>query len=110
MWCQSDTSDIYRLVRIEFTWPPSPGSQTLPQLDRVKQGDASIWRATSQASPTVITTWTGGQVAREITPGLERQYKLKFENGTVLDEDVDKYTLNLTLANLSTGESLLLIL
>jgi hypothetical protein len=44
------------------------------------------------------------------SPGLEREYKLKFENGTVLDEDVDKYTLNLTLANLSTGESLLLIL
>lgn len=58
----------------------------------------------------MITTWKGGEVDREITPGLEREYKLKFENGTVLDEDVDKYTLNLTLANLSTGESLLLIL
>ena len=106
----SHTSDIYRITRMQITWPPSSGSQTLPQLDRVKQEDVSIWRTTSQTSPTVITIWKGEEVDREITPGLERQYKLKFENGTVLDENVDKYTLELTLENTSTGESTLLIL
>jgi hypothetical protein len=66
------------------------------------------WKTESQISPTVIATWKGEEVNREITPGLERQYKLRFENGAGLDEDVDKYTLKLTLENNSTSESLML--
>jgi hypothetical protein len=54
-------------------------------------------RTESQISPTVITTWKWGEVNREITPGSERPYKLRFESGADLDEHVDKYTLKLTL-------------
>lgn len=106
----SHDSDVYLITHMDISWPLSPVTQTLPRLHRVKQGDSSIWKERSQTSPTMIASWNGEEVNREVAPSSERQYKFKFENNTLVDEDTKKYRLVLTLENTSSNETTLLIL
>lgn len=93
---------MYEIKVMSIKWPESrPGF--LPKLQEIKKGGDKIWRGTSTSLPTVISAWEKSASIRQLDPGEEKEYKLKFENNADLFEDESQYNVEMTLENSQTG-------